>query len=670
MRTFAFSLAVAAVLPALVACSTSTSDTTDTADAGSTAPNCGRDTSPCAPGGACKGPPDCASAICRDGTCGAADPNAGDTTDDGCGGPHAPACADGKKCLVGQDCVSTICTGGVCQAPSCTDGVVNGAETDVDCGGGTCPACADGKTCKAGPDCKDGVCDPAAMTCSAPTCMDGVQNGDEIDVDCGGSCGICGDGKKCMDGTQCTSKVCKDTGMGLRCQPPSCTDTIQNGDESDVDCGGTKCAGCASGKACKVDGDCAGKGCNYLKKCVGAPSCKQQHGGDTCGTGEFGDPAAVHEDCCVSLPVTGYADPNQPGKTVYLDKYEITAGRLREFVNEISAANGGTPNIKGWMAAHRPTRWNTGWEDVLPDNFSGTNVTYTISNPTPAANLLYPGNDVFEANPHCANLICNPTWSVKTGSFTIDAGLYFNLQAPHYFPEYNSTIMGADYAATHAMNCSLDHGSYGYPTYWFDDATVSQYGGGIGFEYTQDVYDEKALTCTPFGMFAAFCAWDGGQLATAEVIDYVTGNTVSPVYAGACNRGGACQNGKLAGGDSQCGTSNNLITYADGASPCYAYYYPTDNGKCAANCDYDGTQRVAPPGRMPADVIKLNAADADGWHDLIGNLHEAVFKAGETQRFDYRGYGNEFNSIDYHVTQETTARMKSGAFGARCMRFK
>ncbi len=386
---------------ALVACSTNNNDTAPADDdAGSTAPNCGRNTAPCAPGGKCDGPPDCASAICRNGTCNAADPNANDTTDDGCGGPHAPACADGKKCVVGDDCVSTICTGGICQAPSCTDGIRNGAETDVDCGGGTCPACDDGKKCKAGGDCKDAVCDPAAATCSAPTCMDGVQNQGEIDVDCGGPCGLCGDGKKCTDGTQCTSKVCKDTGMGLRCQPPACDDTIKNGDESDVDCGGTKCAGCATGLSCNVDNDCAGKGCNYKKKCVEAPSCKGQHGASTCGLGEFqpnaADPTvddnANHESCCINYEVTGYSDPNQPGKKVYLDKYEITAGRMRQFIQSL----GVTPNVQGYMAMHKPARWDQSWQDALPqDNFNSP-LTYTVKNAT--VDLGYPGQDQYVVN--------------------------------------------------------------------------------------------------------------------------------------------------------------------------------------------------------------------------------------------------------------------------------
>ena len=41
--------------------------------------------------------------------------------------------------------------------------------------------------------------------------------------------------------------------MILLAQP--CDDGLQNGDESDVDCGGT-CAGCDDGSACGLDTDC------------------------------------------------------------------------------------------------------------------------------------------------------------------------------------------------------------------------------------------------------------------------------------------------------------------------------------------------------------------------------------------------------------------------------
>jgi hypothetical protein len=86
-------------------------------------------------------------------------------------------------------------------APTCDDGIQNGDETGVDCGGSTCPACPE------------------------PTCNDGIQNGDETGVDCGGSCNAC---------------------------PATCDDGIQNGDETGVDCGGTSCSPCDTGGSCEA----------------------------------------------------------------------------------------------------------------------------------------------------------------------------------------------------------------------------------------------------------------------------------------------------------------------------------------------------------------------------------------------------------------------------------
>lgn len=48
------------------------------------------------------------------------------------------------------------------------------------------------------------------------SCFDGIKNGDETDVDCGGSCNPC----------------------------PTCDDDIKNGDETAIDCGGTLCEPC------------------------------------------------------------------------------------------------------------------------------------------------------------------------------------------------------------------------------------------------------------------------------------------------------------------------------------------------------------------------------------------------------------------------------------------
>ena len=135
----------------------------------------------------------CQVATCSDGV------QNGDETDKDCGG-SCPKCADTKKCKVGStDCVSGECGVGTkggacvpgdggaasctCQAPSCSDGIVNGTETDVDCGGGgtcaagetcaACPTCATGLKCITGPDCQTSDC--AANVCACPAGMTLVQ---------------------------------------------------------------------------------------------------------------------------------------------------------------------------------------------------------------------------------------------------------------------------------------------------------------------------------------------------------------------------------------------------------------------------------------------------------------------------------------------------------------
>lgn len=203
--------------------------------------------------------------------------------------------------------LSDKCGGGV-PTPTCSDGVQNGNETGIDCGGPDCAPCstacndnevnvsvtfdnypeetawalknssgttvasgsystanADGSTVNETyclPDgCYDfvitdvygdGICcsygngsysvtngsttlaSGGSFTSSdatnfclggapAATCTDGIQNGDETGVDCGGS--------------NCAPCV----------TPPTCNDGIQNGDETGVDCGGSNCTPCTTG---------------------------------------------------------------------------------------------------------------------------------------------------------------------------------------------------------------------------------------------------------------------------------------------------------------------------------------------------------------------------------------------------------------------------------------
>ena len=115
----------------------------------------------------------------------------------------------------------------------CTNGKTDSGETDSDCGG-TCAnadvkkklTCGLGKVCKVNGDCGSGKCE--AGKCVTAGCND---------------LGACDD----------TSLTCDRATMTCI----SCNDKTKNGDETDVDCGGSKCDPCAAGKVCKDNGDCA-----------------------------------------------------------------------------------------------------------------------------------------------------------------------------------------------------------------------------------------------------------------------------------------------------------------------------------------------------------------------------------------------------------------------------
>jgi alpha-tubulin suppressor-like RCC1 family protein len=192
----------------------------------------------------------------------------------------------------------------VCAPPNCSDGVQNGNETGVDCGGscGSCLAacvgtpgsatfcdtckCASGQgDCDSNLQCASGlVCarlgnqfNQSATTdvCVPAHCADSVQNAGETGVDCGGSCGAClsacsgtlGDASYCT-GCKCTAGQGDCDGnsecqLGLTCQrkgnafglgattdvclSPSCSNNVQDGGETGVDCGGT-CGACFGGE--------------------------------------------------------------------------------------------------------------------------------------------------------------------------------------------------------------------------------------------------------------------------------------------------------------------------------------------------------------------------------------------------------------------------------------
>lgn len=108
------------------------------------------------------------------------------------------------------------------------------------------------------------------------TCVNGIKDGDESDLDCGGSCLTkCHTGSVCKSQDDCTTKVCHvaaGANFGV-CSFDliSCNNGVQDGNETDLDCGSEECNQCDLNKKCLVDADCV----KYLK-------CKDVSGVTTC----------------------------------------------------------------------------------------------------------------------------------------------------------------------------------------------------------------------------------------------------------------------------------------------------------------------------------------------------------------------------------------------------
>ncbi|HEY8379348.1 MAG TPA: fibrinogen-like YCDxxxxGGGW domain-containing protein, partial [Nannocystis sp.] len=179
------------------------------------------------PGQACKA--DCTDNVCGDGDQGPGEAcdDGNQANDDGCSAVcKLETCGDGiqqagEECDEGEGNNNT--DGGctlACLLPKCGDGFVQPGEqcddqnmSNNDACLNTCQTatCGDGFVHQGVEQCDDGNGvddDFCGNNCLTATCLDAKKNGDESDVDCGGSCGKCGLGKVCGDGDDCSSGYC------------------------------------------------------------------------------------------------------------------------------------------------------------------------------------------------------------------------------------------------------------------------------------------------------------------------------------------------------------------------------------------------------------------------------------------------------------------------------
>ncbi len=492
-------------------------------------------------------------------------------------------CQPDEACRADADCAPT-CENGTDASPSDTDGTKNNGETDTDCGGPNAKRCGTGKACLSNDDCGFGYC--AFDACVAPSATDEIRNGTETDVDCGGAAQT-------------------DQGVTIPAAPR-----------------------CAPAQTCAEDLDCASTVCADNHRCVEAPSCRAVHGGQTCGAGEFGEPGAQQESCCKSLPVPGVTMVKDgETKQVYLDKYEITAGRVRAWLAAIKATYGGVPNIQAWVKSRMET------DAILAAMFPA---------PAPQRPPLGP--------PDTADYLPVGAWGqpvtfpyLEGGNVALDMGLQSQIGPTSY-------LRGVQQSGI--SGCGMYADSYGHRTYWFDDAEADEFGELHRPAGQREWLDEKSMNCMTPIMFAAFCAWDGGYMASQAAWFSAWGDKVWPWGDGPDVTDDAA---KLANFNAGTGT------FSPSAPP--RYVFPSvDYGTFAA----DFSPIIAAPGRFSGDKASVVRPNQETWMDMGGNMLEWTQSAGV-----YYGWsGSSFEGHRYFRSGTSPLHFldKYGKGSTRCMR--
>lgn len=171
----------------------------------------------------------------------------------GAGGSGATASSSsgssGGECSSVEDCPNvTYCNTMKCTEHKCVAGFVEaglGCMGDKVCDGqGTCVECVNSNDCES----QNGTC----VNNQCVSCSDGQQNGDETGVDCGGSkcspCAMtCSNNNDCMSGF-CVDGVCCDAACTAACK--SCNIAGKVGKCSSLSKGTEDPGVCESTKAC------------------------------------------------------------------------------------------------------------------------------------------------------------------------------------------------------------------------------------------------------------------------------------------------------------------------------------------------------------------------------------------------------------------------------------
>ncbi len=164
-------------------------------------------------------------------------------------------CTSPDQCGLSSDCAPWACNSAVCSLTFSPSGTPRLAQIPGDCKEMQCDGSGGEMTVN-----NDG--DVPATACQMTSCVGG--NVMSMPSAQGTACSV-GNGKSCDGEGNCVEcNTDADCGpSGLFCDTISntcfsCMDGVRNGDESDLDCGGERCVPCLQGQQCNTLKDCTG----------------------------------------------------------------------------------------------------------------------------------------------------------------------------------------------------------------------------------------------------------------------------------------------------------------------------------------------------------------------------------------------------------------------------
>jgi len=222
-------------------------------------------------------------------------------------------CDTPADCGAAPPCSSTTCINHVCGTQfepfgtPVTDQIVGNCRSNQCNGTGAIISVANDADLPAsdGNDCTQDLCSngtPTYQYSAAGTACNGS-----------GVCNGTGSCLECLSGSDCPSGICS---QGI-CAQPSCMDTIKNGSETDVDCGGPVCTKCTVGMSCSAGSDCLSGACSggICKKSMGTACLSDNE----CSTGFCTDGVCCQARCggtceaCNQAGRAGFCEPAPAG---------------------------------------------------------------------------------------------------------------------------------------------------------------------------------------------------------------------------------------------------------------------------------------------------------------------------------------------------------------------